>query len=397
MKHKVLIVNKFYYPRGGDCVVSMSTEELLSGNGCETAVFAMQFPENNPSPWQRYFAPQVEFSGSVGAKLRAARRVFGRGDVVKCFNRLLDDFRPDLVLLNNIHSYLSPVLAELAHRRGIRVLWVLHDYKLFCPSYRCLRDGQPCSECIDNPKAVWQHRCMKGSAAASMLALLEARKWNRRRLVRSTDMFICPSRFMRSMMVKAGFPEEKLAVVCNMVEPRKFEIFRSASLQQREDYYCYSGRLSAEKGVESLLEAASRLPYHLKIAGDGPLLEELRSKYARFPQIEFLGRLDAQGVSSLLSEARAMVVPSVWYENNPLSVIESLCAGTPVLGAEIGGIPELIETGRNGLIFNPGDTDAIAGAVERAFARQWDNAAIRHRALAAFSPQRYLDELRKLF
>ena len=104
-----------------------------------------------------------------------------------------------------------------------------------------------------------------------------------------------------------------------------------------------------------------------------------------------------KGGSSLLSKACVMVVPSVWYENNPLSVIESLCAGTPVLGAEIGGIPELIETGRNGLIFNPGDTDAIAGAVERAFARQWDNAAIRHRALAAFSPQRYLDELRKLF
>lgn len=397
MKHKVLIVNKFYYPRGGDCVVSMSTEELLSGNGCETAVFAMQFPENNPSPWQRYFAPQVEFSGSVGAKLRAARRVFGRGDVVMCFNRLLDDFRPDLVLLNNIHSYLSPVLAELAHRRGIRVLWVLHDYKLFCPSYSCLRDGSPCSECIDNPKAVWQHRCMKGSAAASMLALLEARKWNRRRLVGSTDMFICPSRFMRSMMAKAGFPEEKLAVVCNMVEPRKYEIFKSTPLSEREDYYCYSGRLSAEKGVESLLEAASRLPYRLKMAGDGPLLEELRSKYARFPQIEFLGRLDAQGVSRLLSKARAMVIPSVWFENNPLSVIESLCAGTPVLGADIGGIPELIEPGSNGLIFKPGDTAAIADAVERAFTEKWNNAAIRDRALAAFSPQRYLDELLKFF
>lgn len=397
MKHKILIVNKFYYPRGGDCVVSMSTEELLGGNGYETAVFAMQYPENNPSPWQRYFAPQVEFSGSVGAKLRAARRVFGRDDVVKCFNRLLDDFSPELVLLNNIHSYLSPVLAEMAHGRGIRVLWVLHDYKLFCPTYSCLREGRPCSECIGNPKAVWQHRCMKGSAGASLLALLEAWMWNRRRLVDSTDMFICPSRFMRSMMAKAGFPEEKLAVVCNMVEPNKYEIFRSASLQEREEYYCYSGRLSAEKGVESLLEAASRLPYLLKIAGDGPLLEELRGKYASFPQIEFLGRLDAQGVSRLLSKARAMVIPSVWYENNPLSVIESLCAGTPVLGAEIGGIPELIETGRNGLTFKSGDTDAIAAAVECAFAQQWDNDAIRARALAAFSPQRYLDELRKLF
>lgn len=202
---------------------------------------------------------------------------------------------------------------------------------------------------------------------------------------------------MRSMMAKAGFPEEKLAVVCNMVEPRKYEIFKSTPLSEREDYYCYSGRLSAEKGVESLLEAASRLSYRLKIAGDGPLLEELRSKYARFPQIEFLGRLDAQGVSRLLSKARAMVIPSVWFENNPLSVIESLCAGTPVLGADIGGIPELIEPGSNGLIFKPGDTAAIADAVERAFTEKWNNAAIRDRALAAFSPQRYLYELRKLF
>lgn len=122
---------------------------------------------------------------------------------------------------------------------------------------------------------------------------------------------------------------------------------------QRGKYYCYVGRLSEEKGVETLLEAATMLQHELRIAGSGPLYGKLKAKYDSWPQITFLGQLDSDGVAKLLGEAACSVLPSEWYENNPLGIIESLCAGTPVVGAEIGGIPELIDD-NNGLTFTPG-------------------------------------------
>ncbi|MCM1336817.1 MAG: glycosyltransferase [Candidatus Amulumruptor caecigallinarius] len=384
-KPRVLIANKFYYPRGGDCICTINLERLLRDKGHETAIFSMNYPENIPSEWAPYFASEVDFGGGAGAKLRAIRRILGMGDVRASFSRLLDDFKPEVVHLNNIHSQLSPVLAQIARKRGIRVVWTLHDYKLICPAYTCLRDGSVCEECFAGPRPVLTHRCMKGSLAASAVAWIEALKWNRPTLVESVDTFICPSAFMKEKMLQGGFPEEKLTVNCNFIDFDKQRLLFKAPVDDRSDYYCYVGRLSPEKGVDTLLEAASRLPYPLKVAGGGPLLDELKARYASSPQIEFLGPLDAAGVSELLSHARFTVIPSVWYENNPLSVIEALCAGTPVLGASIGGIPELIDEGATGLTFTPGDVDAITRAITDACGRRWDYATIRRDALARFS------------
>ena len=196
-KKRILIANKFYYPRGGDCIVAMNLERLLKEQGHEVAVFAMQYPENVDSGWNSYYASQVDFAGSLGGKLCAAKRLMGHGDIKAAFIRILDDFNPHIVHLHNIHSYLSPVLAKLAKRHGCRVVWTLHDYKLVCPSYACLLNGKPCEQCIGHGKMhVLKNRCMKGSLAASALAYIEARKWNRNVLERYTDAFICPSHFM---------------------------------------------------------------------------------------------------------------------------------------------------------------------------------------------------------
>ena len=388
---KILIVNKFYYPRGGDCICAMTLERLLRENGHKTAVFAMDYPENIDSGFNRYFAPEVSFSGGIGNKLKAASRIFGGAGVKKAFAKLLTDFRPDIVHFNNIHSYLSPVIVEMAKKAGAKTVWTLHDYKLVCPAYSCLSNGKICEDCIGgNKRNVLSKRCMKGSRAASFLAWQEAGKWNVSRLEKATDCFICPSTFMASKMKQGGFSEEKLKVVCNFADPEKTRNLTVST--ERKPYYAYVGRLSDEKGVETLLKAAVQFPYPLKIAGGGPLEDDLRMRFGRCENIEFLGMQNTQQVKELLSNARFSVIPSEWYENNPLSVIESLCTGTPVVGARIGGIPELVTPG-NGLLFRSGHVDSLVNSIAVAWESAFDYQNIAKEALQRFSTQRYLKEI----
>ena len=394
MARRVLLVNKFYYPRGGDCVVVLNTQALLRENGVEAEVFAMQYPHNLEARYEDRFAAEVSFGRGIRQQLQALKRTLGMGDVIDRFESVLDDFKPDVVHLHNIHSYLSPVVAQLAHRRGMRVVWTLHDYKLLCPRYDCLKRGKPCEKCFTGSKLnVLTHKCMKGSLPASVVAWLEAVKWNRKVLASNTDAFICPSEFMAAKMQSGGFPADKLAVLNNFLDPVKLRQYQDIDLDgQREDYYCFVGRLSPEKGIEDLLDVASRLPYRLKVAGNGTLEPAMRIKYAECSNIEFMGMLDATSVARLLAGARLSVAPSQWYENNPLSVVESLCAGTPVAGSDMGGIPELINT-HNGVVFAPYDKEALTTAITMSMTRQWDHADIACQALERFSPQAHMHTL----
>ena len=383
---KILIVNKFYYNRGGDCVCAISLEQMLREQGHKTAVFAMQYAENFLTPYSNYFAPEVSFSGGIGSKLRAASRIFGGAGVKAAFAR---------VHFNNIHSYLSPVIVKMAKDFGAKTVWTLHDYKLVCPSYSCLSQGKVCEECIGgNVHRVVDKRCMKGSRVASQLAYWEARYWSREKLEAYTDAFVCPSSFMATKMEQGGFNPKKLNVVCNFVDPAKVEDY--SVVEERKPYYIYVGRLSEEKGVRTLLEAASQLPYTLKIAGGGPLADELKAKYAGCKNVEFLGHLNAGQVRQYLSEAKFSVIPSEWYENNPLSVIESLCFGTPVVGARIGGIPELVSPS-TGFLFRSGDLDSLKKTITTAMAVEFDNRSISKLSMERFSDKLFLDRILNVY
>ncbi len=396
MKQRVLIVNKFYYRRGGDCVCTINLDRLLTAEGHNVAVFAMNYPDNLPSAWSRYWPGEVDFSGGAGAKLKAVGRTLGLGDIRTRFAAILRDFRPDIVHLNNIHSYLSPVVASMAAARGIPVVWTLHDYKLLCPAYSCLRDGKVCELCFADKRQVLSTRCMKGSLAASAVAWLEALRWSRDRLSAATSRFICPSGFMMKKMEQGGFPAEKLTTLCNFIAPEMTAGMerRAASghSDTREPYMCYVGRLSQEKGVATLLAAAAELPYELRIAGDGPLADELKARYAHCPNIHFLGHLQPDAIEELLASARLSVMPSECYENNPLGVIESLCSGTPVVGAEIGGIPELISPS-TGITFASGSKDALKEAIRQARTTGYDYNAIARESLKRFSAATHYSHL----
>lgn len=379
---RILLANKFYYARGGDCICTINLEELLKKNGHEVAIFAMDFPENLQTSWSKYFPGEIRFKPGIGI-IEAFARPFGIGEVKRKFNALLDDFHPDVVHVHNIHSQLSPIIVELAHQRGIKVVWTLHDYKLLCPRYDCLRNGtEVCEECFADKRRVVEHKCMKNSCLASMLAYWEAMKWNRQRLEASTDVFLSPSSFMAEKMKQGGFDKSKIHILCNFIDVKK-------TIRQeynKQDYYCFIGRLSHEKGSATLVKAARQLPYKLRIIGGGPLMDELKT-LAAGTDIEFLGYKQWPEIKELVGCARFSVIPSEWYENNPLSVIEAQCLGTPVLGARIGGIPELIEEGKSGMLFESKNTVDLKTKIEAMFSHTFN-----YEALAKSSQERYSED-----
>ncbi|MDE6716454.1 MAG: glycosyl transferase family 1, partial [Muribaculaceae bacterium] len=196
MAKRVLIVNKFYYPRGGDCICAINLETMLKAAGYETAVYSMSFPENIACEDSKYFASEVSFGGGIANKLKALKRVLGLGDIKKSFAGILEDFKPDVVHFHNIHSYLSPIVVKMAHDAGAKTVWTMHDYKLVCPAYSCRRgtDSKTCEECFadanSNPKGVISNRCMKGSLVASGIAYIEAKRWKHDKLISYTDAFV---------------------------------------------------------------------------------------------------------------------------------------------------------------------------------------------------------------
>ena len=387
---RILLSNKFYYRRGGDCVYVLNVEQLLKKHGHEVAVFAMDHPDNLETPWKKYFPGNM-------TKPMAFSRPFGSREVKKKFNRLLDDFRPDVVHLNNIHTQLSPVIAELAHERGIRVVWSLHDYKLLCPRYDCLRDGvEICEKCFGGDKTSCKtYKCIKGSTLASLIGYKEAVMWNRQRLENCTDLFVCPSSFMKEKMMQGGFDESKLKVLSHFIDIDKC---KKESYVERADYYCYVGRLSHEKGLNTLIQAASQLPYKLKIIGGGPLEKELKAKSAELKgNIDFLGFKQWDEIKEVVGKARFSVTPSEWYEVFGLVNAEALCLGTPILGARIGGVPGLIDEGVNGMTFTSGDASDLKEKIELMYNAKFDNEGIARKAMERYSAETYYKEIIKVY
>lgn len=388
---KILLANKFYYRRGGDCIYMLNLEKLLKAHGHEVAVFAMDYPENLDTPWKKYFPKNM-------SKLMAFTRPFGSHEVKSTFKKLLDDFKPDVVHLNNVHTQLSPVMAELAHQRGIKVVWTLHDYKLLCPRYDCLKNGNTiCETCFNgDKKACLDNKCMKGSKLASFIGFKEAIVWNRERLEASTDVFICPSQFMADKMVQGGFSKSKMQTLCNFIDVEKCKFSSTDGtddvelLPKKEDYYCFIGRLSHEKGAKALIEAANQLPYKLVIIGGGPLMDELKS--VAHTNIEFVGFKQWDDIKQLVGKARFSVIPSEWYENNPLSVIEAQCLGTPVLGANIGGIPELTD-----YTFSSGNIADLKTKIEKMWNSEFDYQQIASDAQHRYDAETYYDKLINIY
>lgn len=393
---RVLVASKFWYPRGGLERVMFGEIEALEKRGIEFAHFSTQHPDNISSPWESYFAPYSELGGGAGLGAResatAAWRMFANAPAARVFSALLDEFGPDLVHVHGIHRQISPSILFAAKSRGIPVVQSLHDAHHVCPADVLLRGGRevcdPRSCGVYNYLPAITNRCVRGSAAASALSAAETTFQRvRRAYERTVTRFVAPSRYLARVMSEGGWDGVPIDVLPNGVS------IPATTQRSPSGYFLVAGRLSAEKGVAHALDAARRGGQRVIVAGTGPLSEALQ---ADFPEAQFVGHVSPERVGELLDSAIASVVPSVVPENAPMSVLEAMARGVPVVAVSLGGIPELVSS-RSGILVEPGDVDGLSRAMHKLaddpLAASEMGRAGRERVAAEFTINRHAEAL----
>ena len=396
---RVLHVNKYLYRRGGAESYMEAVASLQADAGHEVAFFGMEHPDNEPHVYERHFPSYLELEpppASVAGKVSGFGRMVWSASARRGIDAVVSDFRPDVVHLHNTYHHLSPsILGPLARRR-VPTVMTLHDYKLACPTYRFLDNGTVCQACLGGhfTQAV-RRRCKDGSLASSAAMAAELAIHTALRAYRHVQVFVCPSRFMVGRMAAAGVFPDRLRWLPHFVLPAPD---RSV---EPTDAVVFAGRLSPEKGVDTLIDAVGLLSGHVRldVAGDGPDRPRLEGLAAGIggEHVRFLGRVDRATVDALVTEALAVVLPSRWYENQPMIVLEALARGVPVVASDLGGTPELVRPGVDGFLVPPDDPGALASALralldDRARASSMGKSA-RERALTDFAPDIHLARL----
>ena len=365
---RILHCNKFLYRRGGAEAYMEGVATLQQERGHEVAFFGMTHPANPALPYAEHFPDQVEFDRPVDGVLPKAR-AFGRmlysSSARRGMAAVVADFRPDVVHLHNIYHSLSPSILRPLEAAGVPTVMTLHDYKLACPTYRFLDKGEVCEACLGgNFAQATLRRCKDGSLLQSAAATIEMTVHRRTGAYGPIDIFISPSRFLAQKMVEAGVYPDRMRVVNHFVDTSQLPAKTAAG-----GPIVFAGRLSHEKGVDVLIEAVALLGpgVKLEVAGEGAESERLEALADRLApgQVHFHGRLPRSAVLDLIRSATVSCLPSRWYENQPMAVLESLAIGVPVVATALGGHPELVQPGRTGELVPPNDARALADALRR--------------------------------
>lgn len=357
---KILLVNSYHYRRGGADVVYLEQGRLLRKMGWDVVELAMKHPKNEPSDYADFFTEEIEYGQnySAFAKLRHAAKVIYSAEAARNIRTLIQRERPDVVHAHNLYHHLSPSVLHAAKKCDVPVLLTTHDLKLLCPAISMLSSGKVCEECkLGGRISVVKKRCMKGSLPLSALIFAESSLHALFGVYRnSIDRLISPSQFFIQKFKEWGWSGAPFSHIPNFADIE--------SLNPSFDpgrHFLYFGRLSAEKGLGTLLDAGAKAGVEIWLVGTGPMEETLRRQAeASGAQVRFCGFQKGEALWNLVRGSRAVVLASEWYENAPLSVLEAYACGKPVLGARIGGIPEMIRPDETGQMFESGDSDDLA-------------------------------------
>jgi glycosyltransferase involved in cell wall biosynthesis len=356
---KILFANNHLYIRGGCERVMFDESGWMAEHGHEVFAFGGYHENASTLPHSDLFPPSSNFAatGAVERAKLALRVVYNR-DTGRRFESYCTHVSPTIVHFHNIYAGLTTAIIDSCLRRGIPSILTLHDYKLSCPCYVMLRQGQVCARCAGR---AFYHcvlgRCHKGSVGTSLVSAIESYFNQILRKYLKADLLIAPSQFLLDRMVEAGVPRSKLRLVANGIDTASVRpVYADAG------YGLYLGRLSPEKGLKTLLRAAEHAPVPLKIAGDGPQYARLAAvaQDSGLTHVSFVGHKSGSELAALIQSAAFLIVPSEWFENAPMSILEGMAYGKPVVASRIGGIPELIEHRRTGFLFEPGDANGLA-------------------------------------
>ncbi len=359
---KILFVNKYYHPSGGPETVMLQTREKLESLGNEVVFFSMQHPRNLETPYSKYFVCNVDYNGSNSLlnKAKMSLNIFYSLEARRKMELLLEEEKPDLAHLHNIYHQISPSILPVLKKKGIPVVMTLHDFKLVCPNYTLLREGDPCESCEGKHfyKAVI-HKCVKDSYWKSLVCSLEMYFHRFLKIYKNhVDAFITLSEFSREKMVQYGLPEKKTLCLPNYVD-----LPSNGAGENPGKYILFLGRLSEKNGIMTLLQAMEKLKgVPLIVAGEGELLPVLKQfvKNKKMDNVTFTGFLNGTKLEETIENSMFLVFPAICYHNCPMSVLESFAHDKPVIGSNLGSIPELIDDGIDGLLFEPKNTEDLA-------------------------------------
>lgn len=348
---KILQVSKFLGRRGGVETYLIDLGHMLERFGCEVEYFGMDDPERVVGNRWGIYASSIELGGNQNcSRINDIAKTINSKDNKRLFTQLLSRFEPDIIHFNNIHYHLTPSVLEAASEykrkadKPVGVVMTMHDYHSLVPCDGCMnnRTYEICDQCVDRRFARCAVRgCTRGGRAKSAVAFLEASYWNGKHVYRHLDRVICPSGYMKA----------KFDLVDDFAG-RTVHLPNFANLERRvyekDRYVLYFGAYNRDKGVQTLIDIAKGHPEIMfKFAGRG----SLSSLMEGLPNVQDLGFNDGEALREIIGRATFVVVPSECLENSPFAVLESICSNTPVLGADIGGIPELIECGVTGELF----------------------------------------------
>lgn len=363
---KVLMVNKFHYLKGGSEKYYFELAELLREHGHEVAFFSMKDEKNIKTDCKEYFVEPIDLN--TGSKLKALDVIYSKENKKK-MEEALDEFKPDIVHLNNFQRQLSASIIDPIKSRNIPIVFTAHDVQAICPAITMMdNDKNICEECMKGKYLnCIKKKCNKGSTLKSIVGALEGYYYRTKNIyTKKIDFIITPSEFYREKMIEDGIPENKIKALHNFVELKDYDLEVSD-----EEYALYFGRLSKEKGILNLINAFTKLKEgKLYIAGEGPekeTIEKIIKENNLEDRIKLLGFLNADQMKDTIRKCKFVIVPSIWYENCPYSVMETLAIGKPVIGANIGGIPELVKNEQSGFTYKYDDIDELANKMETLF------------------------------
>lgn len=403
---KILAINAFHYRRGGSETVYFNTAALLRAHGHEVVEFALKWPENQQSLYSEFFAESKESRKGALKPVKNIVNYFYHFEAARNLDRLLRQEKPDVAQVHLIWGQLTPSILKVLRRHKVPVVLTVHDFRMVCPA-SVMRNGrgEVCEQCQGHRfyKCV-ANACCKGSKALS--AMMAVEQYTR-------NLFFPPAHMVDGILYVSDFSrsmhQKYMPALASLPTARIYNTATSISSEPvapaEPPYYLYFGRLSHEKGVETLLHAFEQRPdLKLKIAGTGNLEDSLREYTSKngLNNVEFLGYRTGDDLRNLVAGARFVVVPSECYENNPLTVVEAYADGTPVIGAAIGGIPEIVVDGVTGFRFAPGEVASLLEALRRAEnLSQPEYLAMQAAALDFarnnFNPDNYLPALMSLF
>lgn len=357
---KILNIGHNLFVAGGSDRVLIETGLLLEDNGHEVIPYCAANENNMASKYKPFFPTSIDFNNITPSSLLS---FFYNFEAKKQLIKLIENQKSEFNVAH-LHIYYGKLTTSILHAlsaKGIPIIQSLHEYKLACPVYTMEHKGDVCDACIGgNRLPCVIKKCKNDSVVQSVIMALESSFSRRMGDIRHIDLFLSVSEFHSTIMEKVGIPKSKLHVLHNFVDTDKYR-----TTESHDDYYLYFGRIEKLKGMDTLINAFKNSNHKLVIVGAGVYLPHVEALISSIDNISYDGFKNGEELIDIIAHAKCVIVPSEWYENCPMNVLEAKALSRPVIGANIGGIPELIRDGVDGYVFEPGSVQGLKEAIDK--------------------------------